>query len=65
MPAYDFHLTPEAVWFVLTAVATVLLQAFQGAPPTDYRTWLIGLGAAAVRAALGAILDLSTKAEAP
>lgn len=61
---YDWKPTWESAWFVLTAVATVVLQSIAGqAPPTDVKTWAIGVGAGAVRAALGAVLSLMTGAK--
>jgi hypothetical protein len=55
---YDFKIGPEAIWFILTAGATAALQFIEGsAKPDDIGTWLIALGAATVRALIGALLD--------
>lgn len=62
---YDFRANDEAVWFVLTTVGTSVLQMLQGAPPADMKVWAMGVGAAAVRAGLGAILHLMTTPPAP
>lgn len=56
---YDFKAWEELFWFVLVAVATVVLQALAEFDPeriSDWRTWLVGIGAAAVRAGAGAAL---------
>jgi hypothetical protein len=56
---YKFRLGPEFLWFVLTAVVTTLMQVFVTFEPSeiaDWRLWLVSLGAAAVRAAAGAVL---------
>jgi hypothetical protein len=65
MPEYAFKVKPEAVWFVATAIATAVLELVNGAPPEDYRTWLIAVGAAAVRAGVGALLHVLNGAPTP
>lgn len=61
MPAYEFKTVPELGWAVLVAVVAVAAQLVNTADPqavlTDPRTFLVALGAAMVRAALGALLD--------
>ena len=57
---YDFKGTQEAVWFVVVAVLTTLMQALITFDPnavTDWRVWAIGLAAASVRTAASAILS--------
>ncbi len=55
---YRFKTTPELVWFVLVAAATAALQFLMAsAQPTDWQPWLVSLGAATVRAGLGALLS--------
>lgn len=60
---YTFKPTAEAVWAVLTAVALIVLQAViaQPTPPTDIKAWLVALGGACLRAAVGAAIALFTK----
>ena len=56
---YEFKAFDELFWFVLVAVVTVVLQAlveFDPARIDDWRSWAIGIGAAAVRAGAGAAL---------
>ena len=63
---YEFKALEELFWFVVVAVATVVLQAlveFDPAKIDDWRAWAIGLGAAAVRAAAGAALAWLGKRE--
>ena len=58
---YSFKLNEEAIWFVLVAAGTVVLQSLATldlATITDWRTWAIGLGVAALRAGAGATLSL-------
>lgn len=65
--SYTFKPGPEMVWFVVVAIATVVLQAIvtQGATaPTDMSAWLLGVGVAAVRAVLGALLQLMSSSGA-
>lgn len=55
---YNFKPAPEAVWFVVVTVATAMLQFIvDNQMPTDWRAWATALGAAAIRALLGAILN--------
>ncbi|PZM91983.1 MAG: hypothetical protein DIU79_12290 [Actinobacteria bacterium] len=66
MNGYVFKPRPEAVWFVLVAVLTVLMQALAEFDPeaiTDWRAWAIGIGAAMVRALGAAVLVLLGKGE--
>lgn len=63
LPEYEMKLA-EAGWFALVAVAVVILEAaikFDVAVLQDWQTWLVSLGAAAVRAAAGALLAAFTK----
>lgn len=56
---YEFKALEELGWFVLVAVATVVLQALVEFDPSridDWRAWAVGVGAAAVRAGAGAAL---------
>lgn len=56
---YQFKITPEIAWFVLTAVVGALAVGIssQGAtPPTDWHAWGIGVVAAATRTVLGLLL---------
>lgn len=58
---YRFLVREETIWAVVVAVLTVLLQAlvaFDPAEIADWRAWAVGLGAAMVRAAAGALLAL-------
>lgn len=57
---YRFKPLPELYWGVAIAASLVLLQALVTLDPervTDWRTWAIALGGAAVRASAGAALD--------
>lgn len=61
---YVWKQKEEALWLVATAVGVVALQAMATFDPTtitDYKAWAAGIGAAAVRAAGGALLSLVTK----
>ena len=64
---YNFKLAPESVWFVVTAVVTVVLQAVVSTPdaPTDIKAWLVAVGAAAVRALVGALISVATTQKGP
>lgn len=60
MPSYSFKVTAEFWWFVfVTAVVSVLqvLVVFDPAKVADWKTWVIALGAGALRAAAGAALS--------
>lgn len=64
MITYYFKANQEAIWFVLVAAGTVVVQALATLDIdkiTDWRVWAIGLGAAALRAAAGAALSLLNK----
>lgn len=59
--SYRFKLDQEAIWFVLVAAGTVILQALATLDVdkvTDWRVWVVGLLAATIRAAAGAALSL-------
>ena len=59
MARYDFNLLEEIAWLALVAAAVAVLQIIVTADPgtiVDWRAWAIALGAAAVRAAAGAVL---------
>lgn len=59
--SYHFKIRAETIWFVAVAVLTVLMTALVQFDPdkiADWRAWAIGLGAACVRAAAGAVLAL-------
>ena len=61
---YQFEGLKEFGWFVGTAVATALFQLLVEFSPdkiTDWRTWAIGIGAAALRAGAGAALAFLAK----
>lgn len=56
---YDFKVDQELLWFLLVAVLTALASAlveFDPSAVTDWRAWAVGLAAACVRAAAGALL---------
>lgn len=54
---YQFKFGSEAVWAVLVAGVTALAQVTQGAPPTDWKVWLVAAAAAVTRAVLGAVFS--------
>lgn len=57
---YDFKSLQELGWFVAVAVGTALVQALVAFDPdaiTDWRAWLVAIGAGAVRAAAGAVIS--------
>ena len=61
--AYNFRLGPEALWLIVnTVVGAVLttLMTTDFTSITDYKAWLIGLGIAAARTLIGAILAAAT-----
>lgn len=61
---YKFKAWDELLWFAGVAVGTTVLTAlveFQPDEITDYRTWIISLGAASIRAAAGAVLAALAK----
>lgn len=56
---YDFKLGQEALWAVVAALVTVILTALyelDAEAVTDWQTWGIGVGIAAIRSAAGAAL---------
>jgi hypothetical protein len=56
---YNFRVAEELAWFVVVAVMTTVMQMLIDFNPnqiTDWRLWAVGVGAAAVRSAAGAIL---------
>lgn len=56
---YKFRVGPEAMWFVLVAVLTPLLQALvtlDASALADPKVWLLGIGTAMLRAFGGAAL---------
>lgn len=60
MMDYRFRALPELYWSVLTAAATVLLIELASFNPdaiTDWRVWVVALGAGMLRSAAGAVLD--------
>lgn len=60
---YIFKANQEAIWFVLVAAGTVVVQAlaaFDPATIVDWRAWAVGIAAAAIRASAGAALTLHT-----
>ncbi len=68
IPRYHFKLDQEAVWFVLVAGGTVILQALATLDVdkiTDWRVWLVGLLAATIRAGAGAALSLLNTPHSP
>ena len=61
---YDYKKAQELGWFIVVAVATVLMQAlmeFDPATIVDGRAWAVSLAAASVRAAAGAALAFLAK----
>lgn len=57
---YRFKPRAELVWFVAVAAGAAVLQVlvdFDPANVADWRTYVVALGAAGVRAAAGAALD--------
>lgn len=59
---YDFQKSAELIWAVLTAVVGALAASTaMDKPPSDWHAWLIGIGAAAVRAVLGAVMSWLNK----
>ena len=63
---YTFKLKKEAVWFVVVAMIVALLEIlvrFDPAAVTDWKLWLVSLGAAAVRAGSGAAIAYFTLPE--
>jgi hypothetical protein len=63
MMTYRFKVNQEAVWFVLVAAGTVILQALATLDVdkiVDWRTWAVGLLVASIRAGAGAALSLLT-----
>jgi hypothetical protein len=65
---YRFKINQEAVWFVLVAAGTVILQALTTLDVdkvTDWRVWLVGLLVASIRAGAGAALSLASKPVIP
>lgn len=64
--SYNFKVKPEILWALGTIVATVLLAAFEDIENvTDWKTWLLGLGAALVRALGGYLLGLQKGSSLP
>lgn len=63
---YQFKPIPEAVWFVVVAMATAVLQLIvnQATPPSDTNVFLVALGAAAARALLAALISIFTNPSA-
>lgn len=62
---YDFKPTPELIWAVVVTVVGILSTAIatQGAvPPTDWKSWVIGLAAGLTRAIVGLLLDKTNAA---
>ena len=60
MPSYVFKSAPELMWSVIVSMSTVLLLALAQLDPSaivDWKTWAVGIGAGAVRAGAGAVLD--------
>lgn len=58
--SYRFKLDQEAIWFVVVAAGTVVLQALAALDVdkvADWRVWGVGLCVAAIRAAAGAALS--------
>ena len=56
---YEFKALEEFGWFVAVAVASVLAQellTFDANAITDWRTWVVALVSALIRAAAGAAL---------
>ena len=54
----------EWAWLVGTAVGTVILEAlvlFDPSTITDWKLWLVGLGAGCIRAAAGALIAALAK----
>lgn len=59
IPEYQYKRLQELAWALVVAVGVVLAQAMLTVDPatiTDWRTWLVGVAAASVRAAGGALL---------
>jgi hypothetical protein len=57
---YHFKPLPELYWGVLIAMSLVVLPAVVSLDPdkiTDWRTWVVALAVAALRAGAGAALD--------
>ncbi len=57
---YNFKPLAELGWFVIVAIVTQVMQILVDFDPTlvtDWRAWLVALGAAAVRALAGAVLS--------
>lgn len=59
-PVYHFKPEPEFWWLLAVTAGGVIATAIatQGAiPPNDMRAWIIGVGAAVVRAVGGVVLS--------
>lgn len=61
--AYNFRLGPEAIWLIVNTVigavlTTLLTTDFTSI--TDLKAWAIGLGIAAARTLIGAVLAAAT-----
>jgi hypothetical protein len=57
---YRFQPLEELCWGVVIAAGLVLLQGLVTLDPatvTDWQTWIVALGGAAIRAAAGAAID--------
>lgn len=64
---YVFKKKEEAAWAVATAVGIVVLTAgatFDPETVTNWKVWAMGIGAASVRAAAGAVLAMLTSSKA-
>lgn len=62
--SYQFKGWPELGWLVLVSVAVAVLQPLVTLEPdkiTNLQTWLVALGAGAVRAGAGAALGYLTR----
>ena len=64
---YDFKRLEELAWFGFVAAGLVILEALARFPDPvgtvldDWRTWLIGLAGAALRAGAAVVLAAATK----
>lgn len=66
--SYNFRLAPEAIWLIVnTVIGTLLVQILADIANAqnlgdlgDIRVWITGLGFAAVRTLIGAILAAAT-----